>query len=337
MPTADPRPTPPVIPPPAYAPGPVPPVAPAGDPPVAPPVAPLVAAPVAAGTHAAARAVIPCVSCDDAVAGHYCPTCGERRADERPRTTAELLAEAWDAVFSVDGRLLRSLRTLIARPGALTVAHMRGERVRWVGPLRLFLVANLLWFAGSSVLGNRAFTTPLAVHVQPGATPHADVARRLVQSRLTERRTPWRFYSTAFDAAYQTRSRSLLVLLVPMIAVGVAAVGHRRRSLAHHVVFAFHVTAAVLLYSVALYAVFEKPLALWMQRGGRPVDWGLWDAWGSAAGALMIGTYTATALRRAYDLTRRRAVLGALAMIVTWFVAIQLYRTLLFFLTFWMT
>ena len=41
----------------------------------------------------------------------------------------------------------RSYRTLLAAPGAITVAHVRGRRRAWLGPLQLFLIANALFFA----------------------------------------------------------------------------------------------------------------------------------------------------------------------------------------------
>jgi len=49
-------------------------------------------------------------------------------------------------MLSLDSKLLRTLRPLISRPGFLTKAYLAGKRVRYVNPLRLYLVCSLAFF-----------------------------------------------------------------------------------------------------------------------------------------------------------------------------------------------
>src|SRR5437868_637365 len=86
---------------------------------------------------ASAADVERCVTCGASTAGTpYCATCGERRAADRPRSLAALGEELWDAFSPVDGRIARTLWSLVRRPGELTVAYMRGVRLPYVPPLR---------------------------------------------------------------------------------------------------------------------------------------------------------------------------------------------------------
>jgi len=63
-----------------------------------------------------------CPTCRGAADTLYCPTCGERRRDPRELSLAGLAGQVFEALTSVDGRLLRSFRTLIAATGSLSHA-----------------------------------------------------------------------------------------------------------------------------------------------------------------------------------------------------------------------
>ena len=49
-------------------------------------------------------------------------------------------------VFDIDGRMSLSLRTLLFKPGELTLECARGRRSRYAPPLRLYLVISSLFF-----------------------------------------------------------------------------------------------------------------------------------------------------------------------------------------------
>ena len=86
-----------------------------------------------------------CVTCGSELAGEYCHACGERAHREPPtllRFVGELIGEALDA----DGRIVKSIRTLIARPGRLTVEYIQGRRKPYLGPAAIFVVSNVLFF-----------------------------------------------------------------------------------------------------------------------------------------------------------------------------------------------
>ena len=81
----------------------------------------------------------------------YRPECGERPLSERELTLRGIFNQVVQAFIKIDGRLIRSFRYLVCRPGFLTVAYLKGQRKPYVGPISLFMIANGLFFATESL------------------------------------------------------------------------------------------------------------------------------------------------------------------------------------------
>src|SRR4029077_6903149 len=99
----------------------------------------------------------------------------------------------------IDGRLIRTLRSLVSRPGFLTVAYLHGRRKPFVGPVPLYLIANVLFFAIESLTGGRVFTTPLDAHLH--TQPWSPLAEGLVARRLDALHTTFAAYARTFNPA----------------------------------------------------------------------------------------------------------------------------------------
>ena len=87
-----------------------------------------------------------CRNCGAAAPGHYCPNCGQETRIALP-TFAAFMREAAGRYVALDGRMWRTLYSLVARPGFLTQEYFAGRRRRYIRPARLFLVLWLLLFA----------------------------------------------------------------------------------------------------------------------------------------------------------------------------------------------
>src|SRR5262245_33242357 len=97
------------------------------------------------GAHAAEPSWT-CPSCHQPAAQPFCGNCGERRLDPHDLTLAGLAHQGVEAVTHADGRIFGTFRALMTRPGALTVAYLNGERRRYLGPIQVFLIANVLFY-----------------------------------------------------------------------------------------------------------------------------------------------------------------------------------------------
>jgi hypothetical protein len=158
----------------------------------------------------------------------------------------------FQAASSVDGRLIRSLRCLVAAPGALTSAYVSGQRKAFLGPFQLFLVANVLFVAVQGLTGMNVFSSTLDSHLH-----HQDwsaVAQGLVERRLAATHTTLEGYAPSFNRAVAFNAKSLVILMtipfslmLPLLFYG------KHRPFGVHVVFAAHVYAFLLfLWSASL-------------------------------------------------------------------------------------
>lgn len=274
-----------------------------------------------------------CVSCGLAADTPYCPGCGERRAADRRYSLAELGGEALESLTDVDGRIWRTLRVLVTRPGELTRAYMRGARVPYLRPVQLFLLTNVVYFVWAAWVGEHVFDTPLSVHF--ANTNYGDWAEGLVEQRVASRGIDAAEYARAFDSAASVRARTLIGAMVPMFAALLALLQHRKhRTAVEHLTFSLHLYTVLLVLAIVQRFVVQWPALLWMRVTGAEVAG---DTLVTGFVLASLGLYCALALRRVYADGWPAAIAKSLVLSVGVLVVLALYRTLLFSITFWST
>lgn len=93
-----------------------------------------------------------CPSCGARAHGAYCARCGESIVAHAP-TAGEFLHEFIGHYVALEGKLWRTLRTLLFKPGQLTSEYVRGRRISSINPLRLYLTLSLVVFALIKLVG----------------------------------------------------------------------------------------------------------------------------------------------------------------------------------------
>ena len=94
-----------------------------------------------------------CQNCESPLKGPFCHICGQ--PERTPvRALLALGGDAFDYLFDVDSRLLKTLRNLFFRPGRLTEAYLSGQRMSFVRPLRIYIVISALLFVMVSYSSN---------------------------------------------------------------------------------------------------------------------------------------------------------------------------------------
>ena len=123
-----------------------------------------------------------CRNCGEALVGKFCWSCGQEDLPLHP-SLRQLASELLGEFFSFDSRLLRTLRPLLFRPGVLTRDYLAGRRIRFVSPLKIYLIAALIFFGLLSLLPKTG------VAVYRGSKPVALPAggKTLVTFTLAER------------------------------------------------------------------------------------------------------------------------------------------------------
>jgi hypothetical protein len=97
-----------------------------------------------------------CLNCGETLLGSYCSHCGQEDVDLQ-RPLKQLAQDAVGDLLDLDTRLLRTLRPLFFRPGALTREYLAGRRVCFVPPLKMFLLASVVFFGLVALLPKDRF------------------------------------------------------------------------------------------------------------------------------------------------------------------------------------
>ncbi|ALN93888.1 DUF3667 domain-containing protein [Lysobacter gummosus] len=94
-----------------------------------------------------------CENCKTPLHGHYCYECGQSVVNPI-RHVGHALEEVFESFWHLDGRIFRTLRDLLS-PGRVARNYIAGHRVRYVAPLRLFVIVSVLTF----------FVAKFAIHI----------------------------------------------------------------------------------------------------------------------------------------------------------------------------
>src|SRR6202035_5692417 len=86
-----------------------------------------------------------CENCGAALTGHWCSQCGQAAVDYH-RSFRHVIWDILDALLNWDSKFFTSIGLLIAKPWRLTNDFISGKRVRYFHPLRLYLLASILFF-----------------------------------------------------------------------------------------------------------------------------------------------------------------------------------------------
>lgn len=236
------------------------------------------------------------------------------------------LRDMVSGAFDLDSRMWRSFRALVTRPGLLTAEYIAGRRRPWLGPLQVFLLANLLFFAVlNSVGGFVAFTIPL--HEHTGQPLYGEFVESVLHERGAHDTAEHTEYTRRFDEASPRYASSLVILMVPLFAVVLTLLYGGRRYFLHHLVTSLHFNAFMMilfvtlpLVAMLLYRIAPRVVLLFNSELGLT--------------ALLIGSltpYLAAALRRAHGDGMLASYARGLVGVIALFPILIVYRAALFF------
>ena len=87
-----------------------------------------------------------CLNCGAALQGRYCSECGQRYSPHH-LGFHDLVHDAVHEFLHLDGKIFRTMKLLVMKPGALTREFLEGRRARYISPIRLYLTWSVIFFA----------------------------------------------------------------------------------------------------------------------------------------------------------------------------------------------
>jgi hypothetical protein len=206
-----------------------------------------------------------CASCGAPLTGPFCAQCGEQVIDRHSLTLWHFVSHGLLHEFThVDGKIFRTLRYLLFRPGFLAEEYFAGRRRAYVNPVQLLLTVVVVF----ALLGQSSSVNmnigKLRLNLLPPGTPPgetiADTVKKLdvfgLLSRQVEQAGRTKDVKSEGAAekfhhelkAYGTAlSLGNVILLAGLLFV----MFHKRRKLfVEHVIFSLHLASFVLVFSL---------------------------------------------------------------------------------------
>lgn len=175
----------------------------------------------------------------------YCPFCGQDTSDKIVSIKA-LFKDFLGDYFGFDSKIFKSIVPLMFKPGFLTVEYICGKRVKYIPPLRMYIIVSIIFFLLLSV-------------DKPGShIPRKDIGPSMAQrTDLTNNgsiENKEEFWDSFKDKFFKTYLPNLFFLLMPGFALILKALYFRHKKLyIEHCIFALHLhTFVFLLFSIYL-------------------------------------------------------------------------------------
>lgn len=225
------------------------------------------------------------------------------------------------AVTFADSKFFKSIWLVIVNPGFLSKEFTEGRTIKYLRPLSLFFVLNLVYFLFPLI---QLFSASLKTQL---STSYGPYIQHLVAARTVELKIPFQ----AFELLYNQKSIGLAKLLVIVFAI-IASLPlnifyrKRNRYFTDHVGLMVELACFNLFVNALIMTLAAKFLGL-----GQFLDENLLSI-------SFIITNTYFLLRASYTFYKERGVklvLKSLLMIAILKLALEAYRFILFLVTLW--
>jgi hypothetical protein len=86
-----------------------------------------------------------CLNCQTEVIGHYCHKCGQENLEPK-ETVWHLIQHFFNDITHFDGKFFDTVKYLLRRPGFLSLEYMRGRRMAYLNPIRMYVFTSAIFF-----------------------------------------------------------------------------------------------------------------------------------------------------------------------------------------------
>lgn len=272
-----------------------------------------------------------CKTCGNVFTGIYCNLCGEKVIEPKDRSFRNFVANSLTALTLADNRFLKTLWLTIKNPGFLSKEYANGRRVNYLRPLQVFFVLNLVYFLFPVLqLFNSTLRTQMSVLF------HKSIVQSLVYKRLVDSRMSASGFEIIYNQKTLVLAKLLIVVFVWIASVPLAIIFRKKnRYFTDHVALSIELACFnIFINAITLSAVLFVLSKIFKWSG---------TTFGSYLNddlltAIFISTnlyFIYRAARTFYGQTGKSLILKSVLGIVGLFLALEVYKLLLFFVTFY--
>ncbi len=269
-----------------------------------------------------------CKSCANTFHGIYCNLCGEKIVEAEDRSfrtfTINFLAFA-------DSKLLKTLWMIIRRPGMLSSEYAEGRRVKYLRPLQLFFILNLIYFLFPLL---QLFNTSLKTQMY--LRTHSPFVRSWVVDKVGTDPLALEGYTLMYNEKSNSTAKLLIIVFVVFASLPMALIyRNKNRFFTDHVTLALELTTfnlAINALALSVFLMAVNKLIHWTHLG--------WEKYLDDFTLTVIFILTNTyflfsAGKTFYRQSGAKLLLKVVIGLFGLFVALELYRISLFVITYW--
>src|SRR6195256_3292093 len=117
-----------------------------------------------------------CENCGAALVGPHCAQCGQAAIDYR-RSFRHVIVDILDSFLNWDSKFFATIGLLIVKPWRLENEFLAGRRVRYLHPLRLYLLASIIFFFFVNYWAKSFHVDPSKLSAKDRAEVQADLEK----------------------------------------------------------------------------------------------------------------------------------------------------------------
>jgi len=96
-------------------------------------------------SHLKERSSKDCLNCGTEVAGRFCQQCGQENVEVK-ESFFQLLRHFVEDLTHFDGKLWKTVKLLLFKPGSLTKLYVEGKRASYIHPIRMYIFVSAVFF-----------------------------------------------------------------------------------------------------------------------------------------------------------------------------------------------
>ncbi len=253
-----------------------------------------------------------CVNCTTDLKGDYCYNCGEKVVSPKDFTLVKLAEQTVDVFTHLDSKLYSSVKSLLFKPGYLSVAYIEGIRKPFMKPFQIFVLTNILFFlllSDEGVFKKQSYwwfeTTDMGYNIKSIAEHKAKESSKTLKE-----------VALLYDQKSGSVAKACLVILIPLLSFIYSILFFKKKmQIGKHLIFAIHCFSFMLIFMVVL----GKLLNLFpFTRTNLPF----------VSLFLLISTiYMIFSIRRFYSATWSYSIISAILGMATFMFCIEMYRS----------
>jgi hypothetical protein len=261
-----------------------------------------------------------CRNCGNMFTGYYCNLCGEKVLLPSDRSFKAFLNSMFLALTLADSRFVKGLWLIVSRPGFLSKEFAEGRKVKYIKPISIFFLLNLVYFLFPVI---QLFSASLRTQIN---SFQGKIAARAAATKMTQLGfTDIGSFSILYDQKTTGLAKMLVIVFVILASLPLNLIYRsRNRYFTDHLGISMELVCFNLLINALLLTLIVNAFRL-----GSYLD-------ETVLTAVFVSTNLYFLIRSGrifYDERGVALILKSIVMIGVLKVALEVYRAILFYVT----